>query len=84
MRTQGFGPRIYTYSVKKLGSFRSWVILVSLGNFIRVKLKGRLRVGQGDAYRRKGEFVSLFGLHVAARCIFKVMTHQLTVHIQAI
>ena len=33
---------------------------------------------------RKGEFVSLFGLHVAARCSAKVMTSKLTVHIQAI
>ena len=35
--------------VKKLGSFRSWVVSVYLGDFVCVKLKDRLRVGHGDA-----------------------------------
>ena len=46
-----------------------------------MQAKGRARRRR---FGRKGDFVSLLGLHVAARCTVKVMTSQLTVHIQAI
>ena len=60
--------------MKKLGSFRSWVVSVYLGDFVCVKLKDRLRVGHGNA----GE------VEKGIRCTVKVMTSQLTVFIQAV
>ena len=50
--TSGVCPRIYTFPVlvKRLGSFRSWVISIKLDVFVRLGIKSndRLRVGQGD------------------------------------
>ena len=44
-----FSDLNFSFFVKKLGSFRSWVVSVYLGDFVCVKLKDRLRVGHGDA-----------------------------------
>ena len=72
--------------VKKLGSFRSWVVSVNLVDFVCVKLNDRLRVGHGDAGGvEKGTlFLCLGYIKRFNRCEVNVMTSQLTDRIHAV